>query len=806
MTHLIRISILAALLTWLPSCAHDARVMSSAEAATVVVKQTTVPRQSNGRIDRAYPDGNDGAPLQWGTCPNQQWTVGQSCAVNLRTACSLAGTNAGTATLAKVSGTLPAGCSAGTNGITGTVSGAQASNQVVWQATDGVTSVTAPFSVEAVAAPAGDTTAPTIPTGCTFTPGTGTITVECDQSSDPYVSEAGSGVAWYRIYKDGVLVASKAAPSPNIQQSLAAMTVGSADGTQSATQTGANRAMSGGGAGLGSTTDQLYGVGYQVTGDFIATAKVGSFAGAVTTGTAGLMARVSNAVGSIYGTCRARDSDDKVNNRYRATLDASASNRALSAAQTFPVWLKLLVEGNSLTCYTSPDGLTYTATDTAQALSLGTTPYVLAFHASGTAATNTTSAIDEINIAPVTRWSETVATTGAGPFTVKAEDADGNLSAATTAVTAAPEEAACTGTTNVQTLHYDDFEYSTNGQPVDRDPASNGNDGAYTNATPRWTTSDDIAAAQDEPPLISTVHARTGTRSMRTSITYHNGSTFYATGKGEIPHRNEVSTRPSSSDGFPNPTDVRGIGGHYWFAFSIWMPGDSDTDTQVGETDAFGDPKLAVSNYPPAQHTFWQLKNSEDGCDNVQSNPTLQFDYGDLGADSTQPKEHLKINLQHARSTHASNCQGDPASPKAGYSSSDYTGNTAPYSHQVTTLYREDWRADRGQWIDWVIHWVPDWDADGILQIWKTKAGVTTEVVRRQGPTMQRDAQVRGAIKIGQYMGGLSSWGVSAATDPAPRKTVIYHDNVMQAVAVGASGLAATTDCAYRHVSPNPND
>ena len=774
-------------------------------AATVSVRQTIVERQSiPGRYDAAYPTGVDGSTLAWGTCPNQQWVVGDSCAVNLRTVCSLTGTNALTATLSKLSGTLPSGCSAGTDGITGTVGGAQASNQVVWEATDGTSSVTAPFTVEAVAAPAGDTTAPTIPTNCSGTPGSGLVTIACDPSSDPYVGEAGSGVASYRIYRNGSLVSTKAAPSANIQQELAGMTVGSADGTQSATQTGANRAMSGGGAGLGSTTDQLYAVGYPVTGDFIATARVASFAGAVSTGTAGLMARVSNAVDSAYTTCRSRDSDDKVNMRRRDATDGSASNGTLTAALGYPQYLRLVASAGTYQCQTSVDGLTYTATDAARAISLGSAPYVLAFHASGTAETNSTSQIDQISITTDSAWSQDVTTSVGGDWTVTAVDAEGNESAASTAFAASPIAASCTGTSDIETLHADDFEYGSNGEPVDRTPATNGNDGAYVNNAARWTTSDDINATYDEPPLISTVHARNGTRSMRTSITYHNGTVFHTMPNGQTPHRNEVSTKNSTADGFANPTDARVIGGHYWFAFSLWLPGDADTDAQTGETDAFSDPKMPAANYPPGQRIFWQLKNANDACDNVASNPTLQFDYGYLGNDQTQPREHLRINLQHARSNHTQNCQGDPSAATfpSGFNSSTYTGNTAPFGHAVTTLYTEDWRTDRGQWVDWIIHWSPDYDNDGILQIWKVKAGTTTEIVRRQGPTMQRDAKVNGAIKIGQYMGGAGGWGISASPTVYPSKTVVYHDDLIQAVANGASGFAETTDCAFRAVSP----
>lgn len=758
-----------------------------AQAATIYVRQSITPRQTTGAYDAGYPDGNDSAPLAWGTCPNQQFVVGDSCAVNLRTVCSLTGTNAATATLAKTSGTLPGGCSAGTDGITGTVSGAQASNQVIWQATDGVTSVTTPFTVEAVAAAVADTTAPTIPTGCTFTPGSGTVTVECDQSSDPYVSEAGSGVAFYRIYKDGVLVSSKTAPAANIQQSLAAMTVGSADGTQSATQTGANRAMSGGGAGLGSTADQLYGVGYQVTGDWLATAKVGSFAGAVTTGTAGLMARVSNAVGSIYGTCRARDSDDKVNNRYRATLDASASNSTLTAAVTFPVWLKLVSESNSLTCYTSTDGLTYTATAAATPLSLGTQPYVLAFHASGTAGTNSTSAVDQINIAPVTRWSQSVSTTGSGSWTVKAEDADGNLSAATTGVTSAPTEAACTGSTSITTLHADDFEYGQDGDEIDQAPEGGG---GLTDR--RWWRNVDSSSASP-PTRISTLKARNGTRSARNVLAFHNGSAWYSLGSGCTSstdpaggtttaaactnYKNEIIAHASNADGFPDVD--QDLGGDYWYGVSVYVVGAADPD---------GDPEwFPTVNSPPARPTysFWIQSHQSawgPGCTSPSGNPTFSIGAFSRGADGAGARDTVEAWL-------ISDVNDCPT---------DGTSTTSRAYPALTTEFK-------GAWTDFIIHWRVDIDNDGVFEMWKKTQGVDSDYVKffsRVGaPTTRNNPLPGNDMRLTSYTDPLSS----AASIPAwfPQSRVVYFDD-WKMIQVTGNPVAASdsSSCAFQAVSP----
>lgn len=532
----------------------------SAPAATVQVRQTIVARQSMpARYDAAYLDGNDGTPLAWGTCPSFSFVVGDSCAVNLRTACSLTGTNALTATLAKDSGTLPAGCSAGTNGLTGTVTGTLAPSAVVWRATDGTASVTAPFSIASTAAPAGDTTAPTVPTGCSGTGGTGTVTITCDQSSDPYVGEAGSGVASYKVYLGGVLVGTKTAPAANIQPQMTGVTVGSADGTQSCTRTGANLAMSGGGAGLSSTADQLYGCGYQITGDFVATAKLTGFAGAVSTGTAGLMVRASSAAGSIYGTARIRDSNDQANDRYRATTDAAAGNSAFSAAFSYPVWLRLAKTATGITPSISSDGNTFTALETERALSLGTSPYLLAFHASGTAGTTSTSGLDQVNIANSASWSHVHTTNTGGSYQVSAVDVAGNESAKGAAFTATPSgSASCTGDPDPDVLLDDNFDSSPSNTTVwvsgtsytrgvvrkspaterdyyckdtcsgTTDPSAN-SQWVMAADTSKWTLTctgyDSYAPSQDSCPTPSTLRARSGARALRTQLTYHRGGT-----------------------------------------------------------------------------------------------------------------------------------------------------------------------------------------------------------------------------------------------------------------------------------------
>ncbi len=772
MKSVIRSLCLLLALTWLPSCTHDGQVISSAQAETVVVSQTTLPRLSNGRIDRAYPDGNDSALLVWGTCPNQQWVVGQSCAVNLRTVCSLTGTNAATAPLEKASGTLPTGCSAGTDGITGTVGATLSANQVVWRATDGAASVTAPFSVEAVAAATDDDEPPTIPTGCIATPGTGTVTIECDQSSDPYNGEAGSGVARYEIYLDGELVATKTAPALNAQPEFTTWTVGSADGTQSCTQDAADWTLSGGGAGLGSTADQFYACGQQTVGDFIATAKITGFTGA-TASTAGWLLRESTAAGSIYGSARARQSDAKVNNRYRSTTDASASNGTLSAAQTYPYWLRLLFSGGTVQPLVSVDGNNFSAVEAPRALSLGATPYLMFAHASGSPGTTTTSAWEQVSVAPVTRWSQAVTTSVGGAWTVKAVDASDNESAASTAIVAAPEATSCTGSSNITILHADDFEYAGGGAGgwVDISDANGGN-----STLARYTKQDDFNTSVDTWPQISTNRARNGTRSMRTEVQVHNGTSWYMHGS-EVAHRNEVVPKASSSDGLPSAQNTT-FGGDYWYGFSVFLPDAGDAN---------GDPEFQTLANPGYQ-ILWQSHHGFDQpprCSPAESggNPPLALNYAYTDDPDTVPvNDRVRDRIQFWNYYNLAQC--------------NYNGETVFYRYDLGSYL-----ADRGHWTDWVIHFKPALDATGVLQVWKNGA----LVVNQSGPNWRNDT-AGGTARFGVYqaLNPPTSGGVPITPPPASweQSVVVYHDDWKFISVAGDTGPGSTSSCAYQAVAP----
>lgn len=418
-----------------------------AAAATIHVRQQVEPRFSTGWFDRAYPDGNDGTPLQWGAVTNLQMYVGDDTDYNLRSLFTLTGTAAGSATLTKLSGTLPDGCTEAADGIECTDAQESMGGTLQWRACfAGQCADTPAFALVVVTPPGGsepdDETPPTIPTRCGATSLEGKVRITCDASSDPYVGVSGSGVASYKVYLDegATPIATVPAPASSVQPVFSAHTIGAADGTQACTQAGSSRAMSGAGAGLSNTANQLFACGHQTLGDFTVTVKLAGFTGA-TASTAGIMAALGTDAATVYATCRGRDNDDKVNNRYRLSTTQNASNGTASAALAWPQWLRGAWAGGYWTCEHSGDGNTFTQTEPPRAVSIGSTPWALVFHASGSAGTTTTSQLDQISITAAQPWSYEHTTATGGSYRVSAVDGAGNESGLGAAVIGTPIEA-----------------------------------------------------------------------------------------------------------------------------------------------------------------------------------------------------------------------------------------------------------------------------------------------------------------------------------------------------------------------------
>lgn len=412
----------------------------SAHAALAPVRVTVVPTPS-GVIDTRYRDGDDGTtaiPLLWGGCPAVNLTVGSACTTNLRTACNLIEAGSPTATLSLLSGTLPAGCSISGNGITGTVSGASSSSVVVRATRNSDVADTAPFVVAATASGT-DTTAPTVPLGLAGVDNTdGTATLSWLASGDPSVSGTVTGVASYQVKLGGAAIATVTAPSANVQPALTAYEVGSDTG-EASSQSGADWTITYSGAGLGSTTDGIYGRWAPITGDYVATMGVTSYTPTTgTSGSVGIAARASNsAAGAQAVYSRWRDSDDKCNLRYRGTTDGAAANGTLSSATYAPgaLWIRQERTGDNFSTSCSADGVTWTVTSTLN-MAPGAALYVGPFVTSGSAGNAATVVVDDFAVTQSGGVSYTYTGAG-GSFAVNAYDGI-TRSADSAAVTVTP--------------------------------------------------------------------------------------------------------------------------------------------------------------------------------------------------------------------------------------------------------------------------------------------------------------------------------------------------------------------------------
>lgn len=397
----------------------------------------------SGFIDSEFQDGDDGTvgtPLIWSPCPAINLLSNASTSINLRTWCPLQEPGGPDATLSLFSGALPAGITLGTDGFS-VSSPTVGTASVVVKATRGlVESLSSAIAITVTAPPVGDSAPPTpVRRLSSSDHADGTGSLSWLPSSDPNVSGTVTGVASYQVKLGGSAIATVTAPSANIQPALTQTIIGSSDGTPSSTQSNADWALSFGGAGLLSTTDNYLMRAATITGDFTAILKVTAFSSSSgTAGSIGIASRASDANDAIAVHSRWRDTDDKCNQRFRTSTAGAASNGSLSAG-TYSVGSLWIIQerlGDVFTTSCSSDGNTFTTTSS-QTVSPGQSVLVGPFITCGNAGVaNCTGTAAEFSI--VQAGSVSYQYTGAGgTFTVNSYDGT-NRASDSTAVTLAP--------------------------------------------------------------------------------------------------------------------------------------------------------------------------------------------------------------------------------------------------------------------------------------------------------------------------------------------------------------------------------
>jgi hypothetical protein len=290
------------------------------------------------------------------------------------------------------------------------------------------------------APPAGETVAPTIPTGLAYTPGSNSVTITGDAPSDPPPSA--SRVKQINLRFNGTGGTTTVSVGQGLSRALTQQIIGSSDGTPASTQTGTALSLGFGGAGVDSTADQILAFtdATGIAGDAFATVTISSITSAASFPKAGIRVAESNAVGAKAVYCYVQNSaTKKVQCKTRATDGVTtASQLSQTVTGTLSLRLTRTVATNSWQFdYSTDSGVTWTAGATFT-LSMASTVYWGTFITSTTAATNATASLTNWNLNNVARWSYAKTTASTVTIDATSQDVNDNLSAYSGSISATP--------------------------------------------------------------------------------------------------------------------------------------------------------------------------------------------------------------------------------------------------------------------------------------------------------------------------------------------------------------------------------
>lgn len=288
--------------------------------------------------------------------------------------------------------------------------------------------------------PPSDALAPTVPTGCTTTAGSGTVTLTCNPSQDPHDgTNVGSGVDEYDIRVNGSALTTLTSQPRGLSQAYTQYILGSSDGTPSSTQSGADWTLVFGGTGIASTSDNAITRLQPVAGDAHAQATVNAITSASTSGTAGVWARESSAAGSRFVACRwfANSGTPKLRLSVRSTADTAPTNIANLTVGSTPYRTRLERSGDTWTCKYAVDGGSETTAGTTT-LALPASVLWGPFCTSSSAGVDATCDLDQVVVNNTASFSYAHTTTTGGSYDVRARDVDNNNSSYSVTVVGTP--------------------------------------------------------------------------------------------------------------------------------------------------------------------------------------------------------------------------------------------------------------------------------------------------------------------------------------------------------------------------------
>lgn len=319
----------------------------------------------NGKLDTAFhclnQDQSDcttpgAGTLAISTIANISILNGATGTMNLRSA-YVTGTEAATATLVTTcSPTLAGGFTTTANGLSWTTTTTYSGICTTTATGSGNPVSSNVYVIASSAAAVSDTSPPTAGTGLSITlNGSNKPVLVFDPSCDPYDSGS-SGLASYKVRRDGVALTPVTVIAP-IQSAYTSIDIGTLSPVGTSTQsngfdwldTAEGQILSGIG------NDELRFSYRSVTGNFIGTTKLESFANVVNTNArAGIMAR--DGVGAQDAFIMAQITAANASRmQYRATPSGARAATGLGSI-ALPVWLQLERAGDTWTTRQSVDG------------------------------------------------------------------------------------------------------------------------------------------------------------------------------------------------------------------------------------------------------------------------------------------------------------------------------------------------------------------------------------------------------------------------------------------------------------------
>ena len=194
--------------------------------------------------------------------------------------------------------------------------------------------------------------------------------------------------------------------------------IGTVGTTGSAGYASGTFTVSGAGTGLSGSADAFHFVYQPLSAAGTIVARVNGFSASTSSGSAGVMIRETLTAGSTETSTNFANSGSGSYYgylNYRTSTNGTGSGQQGSAGQAFvPYWLKITRSGNTLSGYTSTDGVTWTQTVSTKTISMATNVYIGLAVTSGSTTSLATATFDQVSTYNGGEISGTITQTSGG--------------------------------------------------------------------------------------------------------------------------------------------------------------------------------------------------------------------------------------------------------------------------------------------------------------------------------------------------------------------------------------------------------